>query len=121
MAKPQEVVLQYQKAMQQGDFSNASKLLHDDLEFRGPFDTFHKAEDYLHALQKLSTIIDHVDILKVFEDQNDICLLCDLVTKTVGTSFVAEWYKIKEGKIASVRAVFDARPFAAMFAQRAAG
>jgi limonene-1,2-epoxide hydrolase len=120
MPKSQDVVLSYQKAMQQGDFAGARKLLHDNLEFRGPFDTFHKADDYLHALQKLSTIIDHVDILKVFEDGVDVSLFCDLVTKTMGTSFVAEWYKVKDGKIASVRAVFDARPFAAMFAQRAA-
>jgi hypothetical protein len=120
MPKSQDVVLSYQKAMQQGDFAGARKLLHDNLEFRGPFDTFKKADDYLHALQKLSTIVDHVDILKVFEDGADVCLFCDLVTKTVGTSFVAEWYKVKDGKIGSVRAVFDARPFAAMFAQRAA-
>jgi limonene-1,2-epoxide hydrolase len=120
MPKSQDVVLSYQKAMQRGDFSTARGLLHDNLEFRGPFDTFGKADDYIHALQKLSTIVDHVDILKVFEDGSDVCLLCDLVTKTVGTSFVAEWYKVKDGKIASVRAVFDARPFASMFQQQAA-
>jgi hypothetical protein len=61
-----------------------------------------------------------VNILKVFDDGSDVCLFCDLVTKTMGTSFVAEWYKVKDGKITSVRAVFDARPFAAMFAQHAA-
>jgi limonene-1,2-epoxide hydrolase len=120
MPKSQDVVLSFQKAMQQGDFSSARQLLHDNLDFRGPFDAFKKADDYIHALQKLSTIVDHVDILKVFEDGVDVSLFCDLVTKTMGTSFVAEWYKVKDGKIASVRAVFDARAFAAMFAQRAA-
>jgi len=119
MPKPQETVLAFQKAIGHKDFTGARKLLQDSLEFRGPLDTFHKAEDYLHALQKLSAIVEGVDILKVFEDGNDVSLFCDLKTKTVGTSFVAEWYQVKDGRIASVRVVFDARPFAAMFAQHA--
>jgi limonene-1,2-epoxide hydrolase len=118
MAKSQEIVLAFQKAIGKKDFQAARKLLHDNLEFRGPIDTFHKADDYLHAIQKLSAIVEGVDILKVFEDGSDVGLFCDLKTKTVGTSFVAEWYKVNDGKIASVRVVFDARPFAAMFAKQ---
>jgi limonene-1,2-epoxide hydrolase len=119
MAKPRETVLAFQKAIGEKDFAAARKLLHDNLEFRGPIDTFRKADDYLHAIQKLSEIVEGVDILKVFEDGNEVSLFCDLKTKVVGTSFVAEWYDVKDGKIASVRVVFDARPFAAMFAKRA--
>jgi len=119
MPKPQETVLAFQHAVGRKDFTTARTLLHDNLEFQGPIDTFHKAEDYLHAIQKLSAIVEGVDILKVFEDGNDVSLFCDLKTKVVGTSFVAEWYKVKDGKIASVRVVFDARPFAAMFAKQA--
>jgi ketosteroid isomerase-like protein len=117
--KPRDVVIEFQNALGKGDFAGARKLLHDNLEFRGPFDTFHKADDYLHALQKLSAIIERVDIKKVFEEGSDVSLFCDLVTKTVGTSFVAELYQVRDGKIASVRAVFDTRPFAAMFAKGA--
>src|SRR5690348_1017275 len=116
MPKPQEIVLDFQQAIGNKEFAAARKLLHDHLEFHGPIDTFHKADDYLHAIQKLSAIVEGVDILKVFEDRNEVALFCDLKTKTVGTSFVSEWYKINDGKISSVRVVFDARPFAAMFA-----
>ena len=119
MPKPQEIVLAFQQAIGNKEFAAARKLLHDNLEFHGPIDTFHKADDYLHAIQKLSVIVEGVEILKVFEDGNDVSLFCDLKTKTVGTSFVAEWYKVKDGKIASVRVVFDARPFATMFAKQA--
>jgi hypothetical protein len=43
-----------------------------------------------------------------------------MVTETpAGTAFVCEWYKVKGEKISSVRVVFDARPFAAMFAGKA--
>jgi hypothetical protein len=41
-----------------------------------------------------------------------------MVTNTpAGTAFVCEWYQVKGEKIADVRIVFDARPFAAMFAK----
>jgi len=40
-------------------------------------------------------------------------------TKVAGTSFISEWFQVKGGKIASIRVVFDARPFAAMFAKQA--
>ena len=119
MPKSREIVLAYQEAVGKKDFQAARKLLHDTLEFRGPIDTFHKADDYLHAIEKLSTIVEGFDFLKVFEDGNDVSLFCDLKTKTVGTSFVAEWYKVHDGKIASVRVVFDARPFAAVLAKQA--
>ena len=119
MPKSHETVLAFQKAIGEKDFTAARKLLQDNLEFRGPIDTFHNADDYLLAIQKLSAIVEGVDILKVFEDGNDVSLFCDLKSKSVGTSFVAEWYRVKDGKIASVRVVFDARPFAAMFAKQA--
>jgi hypothetical protein len=119
MGKPKEIVLAYQEAIGREDFAGARKMLDDNLEFRGPIDTFHKADDYLHAIEKLSAIVEGVDILKVFEAGNDVSLFCDLKTKMVGASFVGEWYKVKDGKIASVRVVFDARPFVAMLAKQA--
>ena len=40
----------------------------------------------------------------------------DLVTDTpIGKSQVAEWFSTRDGRIASIRVHFDARPFAAMF------
>jgi len=41
-----------------------------------------------------------------------------MVTKTpAGTAFIAEWHQVKGGKIAAIRVVFDARPFALMFSK----
>ena len=52
-------------------------------------------------------------------DGNDVCMLYDMVTRTpAGTAFVAEWLHVEGGKIASIRTVFDARPFAAMFGKK---
>jgi hypothetical protein len=41
-----------------------------------------------------------------------------MVTNTpVGTAFIAEWHHLEGDKIAAITAIFDARPFAPMFAQ----
>src|SRR5215469_2103738 len=117
VANPLNVIQHFQQALGKGDFTAARHLLHDNLSFRGPIDTFHKPEPYLEALKKLQPIIQRIDLLKMFADGNDVCVLYDMVTNTpIGTAFVCEWYQVKGEKISSVRIVFDARPFAAMFA-----
>jgi len=61
-------------------------------------------------------MVKRVDMKKVFVNGNDVCALYELVTSTqAGTAFIAEWYQVEGAKIASIRVVFDARPFAAMF------
>lgn len=116
MANSAEVVQGYAQALGKGDFAAARRYLHDNLSFHGPIDTFDKPEPLLASLKKLHAMVQRIDMKKVFVDGNDICMLYDLVTNTpAGTSCVAEWYHVKGDKIASIRAVFDARPFAAMF------
>jgi len=41
-----------------------------------------------------------------------------LHTVPIPTAPVAEWYTVRDGKIVSMQAFFDARPFAAMFEQQ---
>ena len=121
MANAGQVVQGFMGAMGKRDFSAARKFLHDNLSFRGPIDSFDKPEPYLQALEKLHKMVERLDMKKMFIDGNDVCLLYDLVTNTpAGTSFVCEWMQVKAEKIASIRVVFDARPFAAMFAGKAA-
>jgi hypothetical protein len=111
-----EIVKSYQAALGAGDFAAARNLMQDDMAFQGPFDTFHTADAYLEALQKLAAIIERIDLKKVFVDGEDVCVLYDMVTNTpAGTAFIAEWYRVRAGKIASLRAVFDGRPFAPLF------
>src|SRR5215831_14452500 len=116
MANAAEIVQGLMHAMRKGDFAAARKYLADDLSFQGPIEAFVKPEPYLESLKTLHHIIDRVDVKKMFVDHDDVCLLYDMVTKTsAGTAFIAEWHQVKDGKIAAIRVVFDARPFAAMF------
>ncbi len=119
MANASKIVGDYQQAIGSGDFTTARRLLHDNLSFHGPIDTFDSPEPYLDSLKKLHHIVQRVDVKKVFADGDDVCVLYDMVTNTpAGTAFIAEWFHVKGEKIAAIRVVFDARPFAAMFAKK---
>ncbi len=116
MASAKEIVERYKAAMGRGDFTAARQLLHDDLLFQGAIDTFNRADEYLGASKRLANIIQRIDVKKVFAEGNDVCVLYEMVTNTpAGTAFIVEWYQVRGEKIGSLRAVFDARPFAALF------
>ena len=118
MTSAKEIVEAYKAAIGRGDFTAARALLHDDLVFQGPIDSFNRADDYIAASKQLANIIQRIDVKKVFVDGDDVCVLYDMVTNTpAGTAFIVEWYQVRGDKIAALQAVFDARPFAAMFGQ----
>jgi hypothetical protein len=118
MAGAESTVERFMKCLEIGDFRSLRGLLEDDLSFKGPFDSFEEPDSYLAALQKLHPVIARIDVKKMFVDGDDVCVLYDMVTNTsVGTAFIVEWHQVKGDKIAAITAVFDARPFAPMFAQ----
>ena len=118
MASAKEIVMGYQKALGEGDWATARKYLRDDLSFVGPFESLGSPEPYLESLKRLHHIVERVEPHKTFVDADDVCLLYDMVTNTpAGTAFICEWYRVRGDRIASIRVVFDPRPFAPMFEQ----
>jgi ketosteroid isomerase-like protein len=118
MAGAAQVAEEFFEAWTGKDFQRARGLLHDDLRFEGPIDTFDDADSYVASLQQLSNIVTGADRQKVFVDGDDVCVIYDLHTAPVPSSRTCEWYHVRDGRIASVSVVFDARPFAAMFEGR---
>lgn len=118
MTTPADLVNRFMDALGAGDFAAARACLADDFRFEGPFDTFTTPEPYLAALRALYSIVTQVTIVKLFVDGADACLLYEMTTSTAaGSAFICEWFRIHGDRIASMRAVFDARPFAAMFSK----
>ena len=74
MTSAKEIVETYKAALGRGDFAAARELLHDDLAFHGPIDSFSRADDYLAASKRLANIIQRIDVKKVFADGNDVCV-----------------------------------------------
>lgn len=109
---------QFTSAVAAGDIAKARAHLADDLHFKGPIDEFHRADDYLAALGRLAKIVKGTENVHLFSEGDRVGVFYDLVTNTpAGTSATAELYEVKDGRITDIRAVFDARPFAAMFAK----
>jgi ketosteroid isomerase-like protein len=120
MAGPGEVVEQYFDAWTSKDFEKARSLLHDDLSFTGPFEQLESADALMGSIQGLSQIVTGADRRGLLEQGDEAVVIYDLHTQPIPTAPVAEWYTVKGGKIASIQAFFDARPFAAMFEQQGA-
>lgn len=118
-ATAREVIERYRKALDNKDFKAARGLLADDLEFHGPIDTFHRADDFLAAIQGLSAMIMRIEPRKTFVDGQDVCFIYDMVTNTpAGTAPIVEWYRVAGDRIKAIDAFFDARPFAPARAPR---
>jgi len=118
MNETAEVVNGFGAAVARGDFASARKFLADNFEFQGPFDTFSTPEPYLEALKKLLPIVKGMKVRKLFVDGAEACLLYDMETNTpAGIAFICEWFTVRGAKIVTMRAVFDARPFAPLFSK----
>jgi hypothetical protein len=114
MADPRQVAEGFFDASTSKDFERARRLLHD-VSFEGPIDSFSDADSYLASLRQLSGIVTGAEKQKVFVDGDDVCVIYDLKTAPVPSSRTSEWYRVRDGKIAAVSVVFDARPFAPLF------
>jgi ketosteroid isomerase-like protein len=118
MPGAQQVAEDFFDAWTSKDFERARALTHDELAFEGPIDSFNNADAYLASLQQLGQIVTGVEKQKVFVDGDDVCVIYDLKTAPVPSSRTCEWYRVREGKIAAISVVFDARPFAPLFEAR---
>jgi ketosteroid isomerase-like protein len=120
MADAAQVAENFFDAWTGKDFGRARTLVHDDVRFEGPIDSFSDADSYLASLQQLAPIVTGADKQKVFVDGDDVCVIYDLKTVPVPRARTCEWYRIRDGKVAAVSVVFDARPFAALSEARQA-
>jgi len=105
-----EVVMAYIKAMDNRDYAAARNYLGDSLLVKGPAgEGFRSPDEFLKMMEQQ---FGKYDIKKVFVEGDDVCLLYDFATQAV-TTFFCSWYQVKDGKIISIRTVFDPRVFAA--------
>jgi ketosteroid isomerase-like protein len=92
-----------------GNFDALHDLLDDDVTFLGPLGETHGADEYVEQIQGMAKLVDRADVHQVVADGDDVVLVYDLVTKNA-TVPTAGWYRLRDGRIVSVRAFFDPRP-----------
>ena len=103
---PQKVVNAFIKAINDEDFTAARKCVNNDLKFDGVMGSRDGADAYFSDVTRMKF---KYDVKKVFADENDVCLLYD-INMGGATIFTCGWYKLENGKIGSLKVVFDPRP-----------
>jgi ketosteroid isomerase-like protein len=118
-----QVVKEFYAAVQKRDLTQARTCLGDDLEFVGLFETYRGPEAYLTALTGLLGVTKRLDVRTIIGAGDEAAIFFDLetVAPVEANTFVAEWHKVRDGKIRWVRSAFDGRVFAPMFTGKGKG
>jgi limonene-1,2-epoxide hydrolase len=103
---PREVVLSFIKGLNEEDFDTAQKFVSNDMEFAGVLGSRNGAKAYFDDMRSMKF---KYDIIKTFEDHNDVCLLYN-VSMAGQSIFCCGWYRVEKEKITSIKVVFDPRP-----------
>jgi hypothetical protein len=109
--RAKNIVTEFIQATERQDFQTARGYLKDNVSYVSPLNSFDKAEPYLKYnlhLYETGQLVKF-DIKKEFIDGNDYCILHEW-----NSQLVCVWYHVEDdGKISSVKVIFDPRPFLA--------
>jgi ketosteroid isomerase-like protein len=113
-----EVLRKFYAAIVKRDLTAARASLADNMVFKGLFETYTSADEYMRAFAGLLQIAVRLDVQKIIGEGNDAAVFFELETKAPAEAkvLVAEWHQVRNGKIFHAQSAFDGRPYAAMFA-----
>ena len=96
------------KALNDLDLVSARSFLDDQVTFYAPDGApVHGAKAYVDGWKPLGL---KYEIKKAFSDAEDVCVLYDIrFSKPAVTLFACGWYHVMDGKISSIRVIFDPR------------
>ncbi|HEY2180487.1 MAG TPA: nuclear transport factor 2 family protein [Solirubrobacteraceae bacterium] len=103
-----------------GDAIGAADLLTDDFSFHGPILQSEGKEAFLEGAQGLGPVVRGNEMLRQWEDGEEVCSVYEFKVKTPvgeGSIPMTEWSRIRDGKIASSRLIFDTAQLAALMPQ----
>lgn len=103
------VVRGYFAAWTGRNIPSARSFLADDLDFEGSIDRFRDADSYAESLAAFTDVVNETRLLAESYDGVTAALLYDCVTNTsAGTIRASEHFRVIDGRIESIRLVFDA-------------
>jgi ketosteroid isomerase-like protein len=109
-----EIVMEFIQAVERKDWKAVRSYISDNLSDVSPLNSFDGAEAYLKYAEYAAEHrnIPPLDIKKEFADGNDVCLLYEMTYgKPPVTTIFCRWFHLNDdGKISSIRWVFDPRP-----------
>lgn len=125
MSSPLEIVNRYLglTSSAQADLPKAAALLTDDVAFTGPLMRTTGKEAYVGLLQQFLPAHVSTRVLRQFAEGNEVCSIDELTVRTPAggtvTLAMAEWFKLRDGRIAEHTLYYDSREFATAFGMTA--
>jgi ketosteroid isomerase-like protein len=111
MQTARDVVDRYFTALQAKDFTAMRPLLHDDVTFKGALGTTAGVEEYVSGLQGMMAAMTRIERRVMFAEGEDVCQVYDLtLAEPPVTLPIAQWLRVRDGRIAQVNVYFDPRP-----------
>ena len=102
----EQVVMACVEAINKEDFQTARRYVSDDISFVGVLGSRQGADACFSDMERLRL---KYEVKKIFLDGQDVCLLYDF-NMSGKIVFCCGWYQVEEGKVRSLRVVFDPRP-----------
>lgn len=101
------------------DLPRAAELLADDVVFTGPLMSCTGKDAYVALLEQFLPAHVSTRILRQFADGDEVCSIDELTVRTPSggtvTMSMAEWFKLRDGRITEHTLYYDPRAFAAAF------
>jgi predicted ester cyclase len=108
---PEAVALAYLDAVGKKELDRVASLVDPEVRFTGPMSNYTGVRDLLAAFRNIGAIHVRNDIVRVFSDGNEVCVIYDFVTDTVGALPTIEWLRVENGRIQSINLYYDQVPW----------
>lgn len=92
------------------DLVGLASILHPDFQFTGPYVNCKSAQAYISLFEDNSQEEVIINILKVFENNEEICLIYRFKKGSINTT-MSQTFRIKENKIFESQLIFDRKAF----------
>ena len=102
-----ELIQQFLNALNDEDFTLAKNFAAGNMQFVGVLGTRDGAEAYFNDMVKMRF---KYDVKKIFTGGDDVCVWYNIVMQGGINVLSCGWYAIKDGKIQSIKVLFDPRP-----------
>ncbi|WP_066956170.1 nuclear transport factor 2 family protein [Streptomyces lushanensis] len=106
----------YHEARFRGDVTTAAAQISESFGFRSPFITSDSQTGHLDGLDGLLGIVTRVELISELYGETEATLIYDVHTApAVGiTQHTAEHFRLHNGRITSIRLIFDSAPWQAI-------
>ena len=106
-----DIVLEYLRCFCEGDIRGVEALLALDFQLTGHLYTFKSRVEYIHSLREDSPKPSRYKILEIAESETGISVFYEY-DKPSGCLTIAQFFKLRGGKICEILLVFDTKRFA---------